>query len=648
MRQHSVPLFLVLVVSFVFGPDTLAMSSASANSTDDSIPDEIENITVTASRTPALLQETGSSVTIIKRQEIVQRGAINLAELLREVPGLAVSQQGAMGSITQIRVRGAEANQVLVLIDGIEANDVAQGSEFNFAHMLTSQIQRVEIVRGPQSALWGSDALAGVINVITSPAGDQQSDTRLSIESGSFGTVNASGGALLRHSNGAIRISAERLDTQGTNIARQGTEEDGYRNTTLALSGQWHTPGEANLTWSVRSTDTSTEYDAIDYVLTGLPTDADYETDSEQLYGRVSLAFGDSEALQHRLSAFTSRTENINRTPPAEAAISRGTRAHLSYQTDYTWDRHVVTGVIELESEDYEQRGAATPFGDPNKNLSADTRSLATEYRYNGDRVDYSFSLRYDANEAFDDAATWRLTGAWHASDQTSLFGSVGKSVKNPTFTERFGFFDTFTGNPGLAPEHSLGWELGIRHALPDHVGQLQLGWFSVKLDDEINGFVFDSALGGFTAKNAAGQSDRQGVELQLALAINDWITTRAQYTWLDATEQAPAGNSLTEVRRPEHTASIGLDLSLGATTLAASLLYTGSQEDDFFPPFPPFQSRVTLPARTVVNLSLIHDMGTGLALTARVDNLFDKRYEDVYGFVAPGVGAYAGVRLAF
>ena len=127
----------------------------------------LESITVTASRTPLKIHEAGSSIIIITREQILQRNADNLAMLLRNIPGMAVSQQGALGSLAQVRVRGAEANQVLVLIDGVEANDISQGSEFNFATMLTHQIERLEIVLGPQSALWGSDALSGVINVIT-------------------------------------------------------------------------------------------------------------------------------------------------------------------------------------------------------------------------------------------------------------------------------------------------------------------------------------------------------------------------------------------------------------------------------------------------------------------------------------------------
>ena len=141
----------------------------------------LPTITVTASRTPVDVNETASAISILSKAEIQQRNASSIADLLRELPGFAVSQQGARGAVTQVRVRGAEANQVLVLIDGVEANDIAQGSEFNFAHLSVDRIERIEVVRGPQSALWGSDALAGVINVITIPDGRTDNHHRLTV-----------------------------------------------------------------------------------------------------------------------------------------------------------------------------------------------------------------------------------------------------------------------------------------------------------------------------------------------------------------------------------------------------------------------------------------------------------------------------------
>ena len=277
--------------------------------------DAVENITVTASRTPLGLLESGSSITVISRDQLAQRNALNLAELLREVPGIAVSQQGAIGSIAQVRIRGAEANQVLVLIDGIEANDIAQGSEFNFASLLAGDIERVEIVRGPQSALWGSDALSGVINVITRPQNDAISGMGLTLQSGSFDTFGATFSA--QHSNDVnrIRLSINRLHTNGTNIARQGSEDDGYENSTVNVAGTFRPSDVMAVNYSMRHVDLTSEFDEIDVVTTGLPVDADNETNTEQLYGGISVAFSLLDgSLDQIFSIARTETENINRT----------------------------------------------------------------------------------------------------------------------------------------------------------------------------------------------------------------------------------------------------------------------------------------------------------------------------------------------
>ena len=145
--------------------------------------------TITVSATPVLVDDAGSSVTVITREQIEAQNA-SIQSLLRTVPGFAVSQQGSIGAVTQVRVRGAEANQVLVLIDGIEANDLAQGSEFDFSQISLADVERIEIVRGPQSALWGSDAMAGVVHIITRPSEIRNSISTF-IEAGSFSTARA-------------------------------------------------------------------------------------------------------------------------------------------------------------------------------------------------------------------------------------------------------------------------------------------------------------------------------------------------------------------------------------------------------------------------------------------------------------------------
>ncbi|MBT5701243.1 MAG: TonB-dependent receptor, partial [Gammaproteobacteria bacterium] len=265
--------------------------------------------------------------------------------------------------------------------------------------------------------------------------------------------------------------------------------------------------------------------------------------------------------------------------------------------------------------------------------------------RYVGDRFNFSLSGRHDKNSEFDDSDSWRMTGNFKLS-QATLFASVGESIKNPTFTERFGFFTNFIGNPDLEPEESLHWEIGARTSLFNDKLDLAMTYFNADLENEINGFIFDAGTGGFTSGNIDGESKRKGVELAFGYTQSERFDLRATYTYLDATQQGFNGSDVTEVRRPEHTGSLTMNYRWQQAGLNFSVSYTGTQEDNFFPPFPPFQERVELNAFTLVSLSGYYNLNDLVTVTARIENIADEDYEQVYGFASPGVGGHLGFRL--
>lgn len=628
-----------IIVAALASAGVLSIPVATAANDDT----DIENIIVTASRTDASIDAVGSSISVITDEEIRRRGAITLANLLRDMPGLAVNQAGPTGSLAQVRMRGAEANQILVLIDGIEANDLAQGNEFNFAHIMASDIERIEIVRGPQSALWGSDALAGVINIITRPR-SPATRARGSVETGSFGTTHASLGADYKAAAGSFSLGASHITSDGTNISRTGNEDDGYDNTTLRAGGRLTISDNTQLTALARHTDSTIDFDGVDSVNTGLPVDAPNETDSTQAYAKLRLATQLTDAVEQIVALHYTDTDNTNRSGDPVDDVTRGTRQSVQSQTNIDFGPQVLSLLVEHEQDDYEQRGLATSFGDPNKDLETERTSVAAELRHDGERFNLSASLRHERNSEFEDANTWRLTGLWKATDSTGLFASWGRSIKNPTFTERFGFFDTFTGNPELEPEHSRAWELGLRHRAGERV-QLSASYFESRLVDEINGFVFDAASGGFTAENVDGESDRRGVEVDASWQATDTISVDASYTWLDATEPS-ANGELEEIRRPGDTASLRANFDLARVNVNIGAQYNGSQLDTFFPPFPEPSQRVTLDAYTLVDAAVRYQLSDAITLHARVENALDETYEEVFGFRSPGFGAYAGVEV--
>jgi vitamin B12 transporter len=646
-KSLSLSTLLICILSF-YSPNLLAAESST----------DIETIVVTASRTSLPLSNVGSSIDIRTGQDLADRQSVFLSEVLREIPGMAVSRQGVRGSSTQLRVRGAEGNHVMVLIDGIEVNDLSQGSEFNFAHLGTHEIERVEVVRGPQSALWGSDALSGVINIISSTATTPFS-VNAAYEGGSFGTSNGSFSLSSRGDRYHVKFSTQYIDTEGENISRSGSEDDGYRNLTYNLLAGTDLTEQLQLDLVYREVDATNEYDGIDFFVTGLPEDQDLETESEHKYGRVSarLSLLD-DRWEQLLSYGITDTDNANLDVGSLSSSTRGERTRWNYQSNLYVSTaaidHVFTLAYDHEAEEYRQRGTSFGIGfDPNKNLDTTTRSWILEYRADlWQKLQMSASGRADDNDEFDDSTSYRFTVYYALNNDTSrLHGAWGSGSKNPTFTERFGFFDSFIGNPHLQPEESVGWELGLEQKFPAQHILVDLTWFDEELEDEINGFVFDPATLGFTSENTSGTSHREGVELTFDYAVNGNVNVRAAYTYLNADElDSLTGEKLQEVRRPENTASVNLNYRFldNKANLNVSVSYNGSQIDNFFPPFPASPQRVTLDSFTLVNMAARYRFSERLTLFARIENLLDEGYEEVYGFSSPGMGAYAGLKYMY
>jgi vitamin B12 transporter len=618
-----------------------------------------ETIVVTASRIPVPLSAVGSSITVIDREQIEHRESAFALDLLRDVPGVAISQSGSIGSQTQLRMRGAEANQILVLIDGIEANDPAGNAEFALENLGTWDIDRIEVVRGAQSGLWGSDALAGVINVIT-----RQPDEKLSVsgfgEGGAFDTRSAGtriSGALLGTRAG---LSVSSIDSDGSNSSRTGSEDDGYRNRTANLSLAGNPADNFDLEFNGRYSDIHKEFDSINW-LTGLPADTLDETDMSLGYfgTKGTLRLLDDRWTQSLRAGWTrSDTDNSN-----EFGTNGSTDAdRYAFYYQSTWHftpastasaGNSLTLALDHEREEFSQRGTATPWGDPNQDQSDRNTALVAEGLFSPlARLSVSLSVRHDDNSSFENINTFRATTAW--TDETTgtrLHAAVGKGQKAPTFIERYGYFPgQFTGNPDLKPERSTAWELGIDQALPGVDASVGATYFHEDMKDEIYGYAFDEESFQTTAVNLSGTSKRRGVELTAMARLSPALKISAAYTYTDATEpDAITGADVQEIRRPQHTGSFGAGWRSRNERLQlnASLSYTGTHNDDYFPPSF-IKEVVELDAYTLVSVAATYHLNDATRIYTRIDNLFDTSYEDVHGYNTPGIGAYAGLRFDF
>jgi vitamin B12 transporter len=265
--------------------------------------------------------------------------------------------------------------------------------------------------------------------------------------------------------------------------------------------------------------------------------------------------------------------------------------------------------------------------------------------------LSWTLSGRLDDYSDFDDTTTWQLAGAYRLSPGVRLRGSIGTGSKTPTFTERYGFYeDFFIGNPDLKPETSQGWEIGIDTNWQESRQNLSVTYFDQDLQDEIDGFVFDLDTFMFTAENKDSDSSRKGVEAVYDAHLGEALTLGAAYTYTDATEKNAAGQSVRELRRPKHVASLTANYYFADErgNLNLNLNYSGEQMDIWFSPITFIGETVKIPSYTVVDLAGSWKLTQSLDLTARVSNLFDEEYEEVLGFVRPGRGIYAGLRGRF
>lgn len=580
----------------------------------------IEEVVVTASRIGSVDQRV-----VVMDEAEVDEAFFHAADALRVLPGLALSATGHRGSLTQARVRGAESNHLLVLLDGVALNDPALGSEFNFGALDFAGVQRVEYLAGPQSAIWGSDSLAGVLYLDTTPRRDA---SRLALGVGSHGTVDADVEFARVSGDRHAAVAVGRVVSDGTNPAATGDEDDGFANTTahVNLGRSWNR-WQASV--AARLTDTDIDYDSTPGPRY-LPADGDRNAQGRSEVVHGALRFGATDNIESWLTIASSRDRNRQYADGAFTDGTVGRRDAASLATNFDFDIQRVNVTVELERERIQQTGAAGPFGDPNQGQRINGKSIAAEYQVEVGRFAFSASARADSSDAFDDAFAYRLGAIVGANPR--WFANVGRGVKNPTFTERFGFTpDTFIGNPGLAPETSLGFESGF--VLTIGATTASLVYFDTTLHDEIDGFFFDVARAGFTARNIDGESHRQGAEATLDTQLGP-ITLSATYAYVDST-----ADNIRELRRPRHIGNIDARVAITPSVHASvGVAVSGSALDRDFSTWP--ATDVELDAYRLWRGKLDIALSPRWKLILSAENLLGEDYVTVYGYRSPGVTA--------
>ena len=602
-------------------------------------------LVVSAAREPVAYSETGGALTVIDGATIEAVALPQLVDLLRLSPGVSVARSGPTGAQTQVRIRGAEANHTLVFVDGIAANDPATSGEFRWETLPSDGIARAEILRGPQSALWGSEAIGGVVSVTTAEPAD---GTRIfgSAEAGSFGTLHAAGGAGIGSERGGIIVQSSWYDTKGIDSFGGGIKErDGYESLMLSAKASVRPIENGELGLVVRHTNSLSEFDGYNSFYM-----RDDTLDATRIRSTAMRGFGRVETLdgrwRHELFGSFVTTDNINRDGDTFLNRTDAEVFETGYQTGIDFGsealRHRVTGAIEYRTQRFIADDAEY-FGGTNQRVSRDRTSFVLDYGLSAGGLALGASVRRDENDAFKDATTWRASGRYTLENGFTVHASAGKGVTDPTFTEMFGFFPgSFAGNPNLTPERSIGWDAGFGYRTGAFSADVT--WFQADLENEIIG-TYDSSTFMSGVANATGKSKRKGIEASFDAKPLGWLTLGGSYTWLDTKEAQVAGTArVREARRPRHSGSLLATADFDAASLTFAANYVGNRKDTDFDSFP--ARIVTLKDYVLATLSGRVKLGGDFELTGRIENLFDATYEDAYGYRTQGISAFGGIRV--
>jgi vitamin B12 transporter len=611
-------------------------------------PIELEPIVISSSRYPEPAGQVGSAVTVIGREEIEASRAENVAELLETVPGLTVNSAGGVGGTVSASIRGAEADQTLVMIDGVRVNDPAStGSEFDFAIFSLGNVERIEIIRGPQSGVYGGDAIGGVINIITRK-GEGDPHGVAEAEGGSYKTFAQRVHAGASRDGWSMSAAASNFRTSGFSRFSGGTEDDATRKQSINARLDYDSSPVFGLTVTAGRYELDAELDSVS--LASNQDTADKTSKLLQLAtatARLNLLDGD---FQNKLTAFIADSHRdffddngaqgtpvpIGRTSTFDG-VSRG----FEYQGDLavrSVDRLVFGGKIDQQTARATDDDAKFGF-QPRYDVEEVWRSAFALYSFNPtDVLNLTAALRADEFGPAGTEATWRLSGSYRFPELgAKLRASYGTGAKAPTIQQRFENSGFAIGNPDLSVETSRGFDIGLDQELAGGAVTLSGTYFSSAIDDLI-ATEFDPLSGKLTFVNVDSAAI-DGIELAAMWKAASWVTLRGAYTHLDAVD---AETGLKLQRRPDDAFNLRATVyPVDGLTLTASVTYIGER-------FSRSGERDLLDEYVRVDLAGTYALAPDVEVFFRAENLLDAEYEEVKDFGTAGRSGYFGVRARF
>lgn len=601
---------------------------------------QLPAVVIVSDRIETALSDIGASVTIITRRDIQRSQQETVAGLLRETPGLDVVRSGGPGGQVSVFMRGANSGHTLVIIDGIEMNDPSSSNNaYDFSDLRVEGIERIEILRGSQSALYGSEAIGGVINIIMREGGGPFS-VELSSEGGSYNSYRAEVSARGGWQSGAYALSAYRNVSDGFSHtdSRAVNEVDGHRLSGFSGKGRLSLGSSLSSKVVFRLSDSQSDLDKgfVSVENPGVFDDPNYVSSYQQSYARGELEWSKpSGKLTLKLhGSLTRHQRELEDFPDAIYGSSREMSSYQGRRSQFGLQGvarifsggRLVFGA-EGKQETLDQKTdfgfGASEFNDS----SAATSGVFALYRHSVPGVgSFTAGARHDDHEVFGGHSTFNASASVYlAYPSTRLKASAGSGFKAPSVWQ---LYAPFFGNADLAPEESLSWDVGVERIFSGGKAVVSATWFSTDFDSLIS---YDPLT--FKMTNL-DQSKSEGAELSVQLNGESARLTMS-YTYTLARDEQTGAQLL---RRPKNKFRASLFSNIAESVdLSATLRQVGTRVDI---------GGVPLAAYTTVDLAVTQRIGRKLTLTWRALNLFDRKYSEIANYAAPGLSAYAGLRV--
>ncbi len=634
-----------------------ASSPALAEEAAHAVASEGDSIIVTATRAPLTLDEIPASIAVLDKAAIDRAQDIGVTKLLLRTPGVSLSRNGGYGTATSLRIRGAESEHTVAVIDGVKLNDPSStGGGFNFTNLLVGDIARIEVLRGPQSILWGSQAIGGVVNIVTASA-EKALEASFDIEAGSRQTVSARAAVGGKTGPLSWRIGGQRFTTDGISSharAFGGVERDGYRNHNVS--------GRAELALSDHvSVEARGTYASGRVQFDGFNADsADYGLNKESVgYAGVNVDLADGR-FRNRIAYGHTDTNRDNFNPTRARPRSfeaDGRNKRWEYQGSFAFsDRISAVFGVENERSDFRSRSPAASLSTPLPAFARGEAELTSAYGQLSVEPVAGLTLnggvRYDDHDRYGGQTLFAAGGVWQLPTGSVLRASYGEGFKAPSLYQLFSEY----GNVALDPEAADGWEAGVEQSL--FASKLVIGasWFDRTTTNQIiynscsgtatNPLCFvpgDPATRRFGYYSNVARSKVHGVEAAAALTLGGLVLD-GNYSWIVAEDRSPGTANFGKwlPRRPRQTAnasvSYAFDFGLG---IGAAMRWSGKSFDNA-------SNATRLDDYTLVDLRAEYALSDAVKLFARAENLFDEQYMTAFRYGSLGRSVYAGIRGRF